>query len=114
VHRLSTTQADQLYRIAEQCLRIAAQQANCRDAEIELRSSGDGIELTIINDAEDDAQRRDENERAWERIAYLARVMGGSMRRTECRSDRKTRATISLSLEALHAYDVQQARAPRS
>jgi PAS domain S-box-containing protein len=112
--RLSTTQADQLYRIAEQCLRITAQHANCREAEMELRSSGDEIELTIINDAEDNAKPCEEIKRAWERIDYLARVMGGSVRSTECRPGNRTRTTISLSPDALNAYDFQEASSPRA
>jgi signal transduction histidine kinase len=102
--RLSFVKGDQLYRIVDECLKVAAMDPNCGDIALEMRSLDTQLVLTVLSDGGQDLDRPPANARARATIQYLARAIGGSAR-TERLAGHGLRTTISVSLEALAAVD---------
>jgi len=94
--------SDHPYRIAQECLRICANQPDCRKIAIELRLTHEALVLRSVGDREALTQRRAEDERGWGTIAYLARVFGGTAR-VEGLAVGGTRCIVSIPLETLAA-----------
>jgi glucose-6-phosphate-specific signal transduction histidine kinase len=76
--RLEATQCDQLYRIAQECLRLSAGRPDCRKISIELRLTDDTLMLTSVADGKAPMQHRAEDKWGWGAVSYLARVIGGT------------------------------------
>ncbi len=106
--RLSAVKGDQLYRIADECLKVAAGDPHCGEIVLEMRLVDAQFVLSVLGD---DARRQEgppANPRARATLQYLARAIGGSAR-TEWLAGRGTRTTIAVPLEALDRGDATDA-----
>jgi signal transduction histidine kinase len=103
---ISPIKADQLYRIADECLRIAMGETHCGEISMEVRASGAELVLSIVSDGEQKPSHAQPNQRARATIDYLARVIGGSAR-TEILPGRGTRTRISVSFQALDVGELE-------
>jgi PAS domain S-box-containing protein len=105
---LSAAHSDQLYRIAQECLRIAVRRTNCRRIGVDLRVTPDLLVLTTTSDGGPAPGDAVEEERAWAAIAYRVRIIGGDLRAAPTAGD-GTRTVISIPLTQLSASAVAAA-----
>jgi signal transduction histidine kinase len=96
---LGTASAEQLYRIARECLCVVAQQTGCHEITMKLGSSREVLMLAISGDGETPESARNENGLAWATIAHLARLIDGTAS-TEFLTGHGARTTITVPLQA--------------
>ncbi len=105
---LSAAHSDQLYRIAQECLRIEVRRTNCRRIGVDLRVTPGLLIFTTTSDGAAAPAPDIEEDRAWAAIAYRVRIIGGELK-AAATTDDGTRTTISIPLTQLSAGSVAAA-----
>lgn len=91
---IAATEADHLYRIAQDVLDCAARSGNCRRIQIDLYGAGDRFLLSISGDGWVAAPGAAEAEQGLRMAEYRARLIGGTLRRE--RTPRGTCVEVSV------------------
>jgi PAS domain S-box-containing protein len=106
---LTLAQADHIYRIAQDCARLAARSPGTHQIWVSVQVMGNELTLAVEGDGAVGNEIPDESVE-WGTIAYLARVMGG-VARAETLPTGRRRRVIAIPVSDL-AADVHPGSAP--